>query len=160
MFRNEILSKSQWIAFDCSRFGHGVAGCIGLAYRIAQMYLCAEARRQMVLHIALPDLAHGDSSGPVAYLKDARLEPSLECRRREGKNGLLLQAYAYPSLRAGGLSCPSTTTRASSHPRGRICNSKTNATTGLSSRAEICRSRHRPSRSRTAHRINPSSGAM
>jgi hypothetical protein len=68
------------------------------------MYLCAEARRQMVLHIALPDLAHGDSSGSVAYLKVARLERSLECRRREGKNELLFQAYASPGLRADGLS--------------------------------------------------------
>jgi hypothetical protein len=58
----------------------------------------------MIPRIALPDLAHGDSSGSVAYLKDARLERSLECRRREGKNELLFQAYAYPSLRADGLS--------------------------------------------------------
>src|SRR5208283_5511004 len=105
MFRYEILSKSRWIGFDCVRFGHGVTGCIGLACRVAQMYLCAKARRQMVLHITLPDLAHGDSSGSVAYLKDARLERSLECQRREGRNGLLSQAYAYPSVRADGLSC-------------------------------------------------------
>jgi hypothetical protein len=68
------------------------------------MYLCVEAGRQMVLHIALPDLAHGDSSGSVAYLKDARLERSLECRRREGENKVLLRAYAHASLRADGLS--------------------------------------------------------
>jgi hypothetical protein len=105
MLRNKILSKSRWSGFDCVRFGHGVTGCIGLAYGLAQVYLCAEARRQMVLHIALPDLARGDSSGSVAYLKDARLERSLECQRREGKNGLLFQAYAYPSPRADGLSC-------------------------------------------------------
>ena len=105
MFRNEILNKSRWISFDCVRFGHGVAGCIGLAYGLAQIYLCAEARRQMVLHVALLREAHGDSSGLVAYLKDARLERSLECRRREGEDGVLFQAYAYPSLRADGLSC-------------------------------------------------------
>jgi hypothetical protein len=104
MFRHEIQSKSRWIGFDCVRFGHGIAGCIRLTDRVAQMYFCAEARRQMIPRIALPDLAHGDSSGSVAYLKDARLERSLECRRREGKNELLFQAYAYPSLRADGLS--------------------------------------------------------
>jgi len=104
MFRNKILGKNRRIEFNCVRFGHGAGGCIGVAYRVAQMYFCMEARRQMVLHIALPDLAHGDSSGSVAFLKDARLERSLECRRREGENGLLFQAYAYLSPRAEGLS--------------------------------------------------------
>ena len=58
----------------------------------------------MVLLVTLADLAHGDSGGRVAFLKGARLERSLECRRREEKNGLLLQAYAYVSPRADGLS--------------------------------------------------------
>jgi hypothetical protein len=98
MFRNEIRSKIQWICFDYVRFAHGVAGCIGLAYGLAQMYLRAVAGRQVVLYIAFLDEAHGGSSRSVAYLKDARLERSLECRRREGENGLLLQAYAYQSL--------------------------------------------------------------
>lgn len=104
MFCNEILGKSRWIGFDCVRLGLRVAGFVGLAYRTAQMYFRAEARRQVVLYIALPELAHSDSSGSVACLKDARLERSLECRRREGKNEVLFQAYACPSLRAGGLS--------------------------------------------------------
>ena len=43
MFRNEILSKSRWICFDCVRFGAGKAGCIGLAFGLAQMDLCAES---------------------------------------------------------------------------------------------------------------------
>ena len=77
MLRNEILSKSGWSGLNCVQFGHGEAGRIGLAYGVAQMNLCAKARRKMVLHIALPDLAHGDSSGSVAYLNDARLERSL-----------------------------------------------------------------------------------
>ena len=68
------------------------------------MYLRSELRRQVVLDIALLDEAHVGSSGAVAYLKDARLERSLECRRREGENGLLFQAYAYLSPRAEGLS--------------------------------------------------------
>jgi hypothetical protein len=68
------------------------------------MYFCVEARRQVGLLVTLGDLAHGDSGGRVAFLKGARLERSLECRRREEKNGLLLQAYAYVSPRADGLS--------------------------------------------------------
>jgi hypothetical protein len=52
----------------------------------------------VVLYIAFLDEAHGGSSRSVAYLKDARLERSLECRRREGKNELQFQAYAYQSL--------------------------------------------------------------
>jgi len=67
------------------------------------MYLGAELRRQLVFHGALLDEAHGRSSGSVAYLKDARLERSRECQRREGKNGLLSQAYACTSPRAGEL---------------------------------------------------------
>lgn len=55
----------------------------------------------MILHIASNDDAHAGSSGSVAEEEDARLERSLECRRREGKNELLLQAYAYKSLCAG-----------------------------------------------------------
>jgi len=100
MFRNEVLSKVRRTCIDCVLFGHGAASCIGLAYGHAQMYLCAEARRQMVLDIAFVDETHGGSSGSVAYLKDARLKRSLECRRREGKDGLLLQAYANQSQRA------------------------------------------------------------
>ena len=86
MLPNEILGKTQWICLDCFRFGRGKTGCVGLAYWIAQMYLRAEAGGQMVLDIAFPDVAHGGPSRPVACLKDARLERSLECRRREGKN--------------------------------------------------------------------------
>ncbi len=103
MFRYEILSKCWRSDFDCVRFGPGVTGCIGLAYWNAQMYSSVEARRQIVLHVTLGCLAHGDSSGSVAFLKDARLERSLECRRREEKNGLLFQAYAYLGPRADGL---------------------------------------------------------
>ena len=49
---------------------------------------------QVVLYIALLDEAHGGSSRSVACLKDARLERSLECWRREETNGLLFQPYA------------------------------------------------------------------
>src|SRR5208283_2606808 len=94
MFRDEILREIRCIGFACARFRYGVAGCIGLAHRLAQMYLRTNLRRQVVLYIALLDEAHGSSSGMVACLKDARLERSLECRRREGRNGLLSQAYA------------------------------------------------------------------
>lgn len=94
VFRNEIFSKTRRCCIDCVRFGRGKTGCIGLALGLAQMDLGAEAGRAVVLHIALPDETHGDSGRPVACLKDARLERSLECRRREGENGLLTQAYA------------------------------------------------------------------
>lgn len=101
MFGNEILSKTCRIGIARIEFRYGVADGIGLAYGLAQMDLGVGARRRGVLYMALLDEAHGSSSGLVACLKDARLERSLECRRRERKNGLLLQAYATPSLRAG-----------------------------------------------------------
>jgi hypothetical protein len=94
VFGNKILGKSRFCRVDCVRFGRGKTGCIGLALGLAQMDLGAEAGREVILHIALPDEAHGGSGRSVACLKDARLERSLECRRREGENGLLTQAYA------------------------------------------------------------------
>jgi hypothetical protein len=94
MFSNEILSKIRCACLDCNRLGRGEAGGVELAFRMAQMDLCAVAGSQVVLHVAFFNGAHGGSSGSVAYLKDARLERSLECRRREGENGLLTQAYA------------------------------------------------------------------
>jgi hypothetical protein len=100
MFSDEIVSGNLCIRLDCVRLRSGKAGCIGLAHRIAQMYLFAEARRQGMVDTALGDVAQGGSSRSVAYLKGARLERSQECQRRGGKNELLLQAYARRSLRA------------------------------------------------------------
>jgi hypothetical protein len=94
MLRNEILSKTQWVCFGCVRFSAGRAGCIGLAFGLDQMNSCEERGMQVILHVASLDGIHGGSSRSVACLKDARLEQSLECLRREGKNGLQSQAYA------------------------------------------------------------------
>lgn len=52
MFRKKIFCKIRWIGFDCARFGHGEAGCIGLACWLAQMYLSAVAGRKVILYIA------------------------------------------------------------------------------------------------------------
>jgi hypothetical protein len=43
------------------------------------------AGRKMILYIAFLDEAHGSSSRSVTNLNGARLERSMECRRREGK---------------------------------------------------------------------------
>ena len=102
MFSDEIVSGNLCIRLDCVRLRSGKAGCIGLAHRIAQMYLFAEARRQGMVDTALGDVAQGGSSRSVGCLKDARPERSLECQRREGKNALLPQAYACRSQRADG----------------------------------------------------------
>src|SRR5579863_6025037 len=73
-----------------------------MAYRGLQMDLGAVAGREMILHIGFLDEAHGGSNGSVACLNGARLERSLECRRREGKNGLSTPAYACRGSLAGG----------------------------------------------------------
>lgn len=83
MFCYEILCKARWTCFGFVRFSCGKAGRIGLARWRAQMYLCAEARRQVILDIALPDVAHNGSRCSVGCLKDARPKRSLECQRRE-----------------------------------------------------------------------------
>jgi hypothetical protein len=79
MLSNEILGKNRWRCFDCGRFDSGRAGCIRLDHWLAQMYLGAEARRQVVLDIALFDVAQNGSSRSVACLKDTRLERSMKC---------------------------------------------------------------------------------
>jgi hypothetical protein len=48
------------------------------------MSICPKRGRQMVIHIAFLEETHDGSSRTVAYLKDGRLERSLDCRRREG----------------------------------------------------------------------------
>jgi hypothetical protein len=101
MFLKEILSKTRWICLDCVWFDYGVAGCIGLAYGFAQMYICEERWMQVVLHFVSIDGTHGGSSRSVACMKVARLERSLECWRREGINELLFQAYTRQRLPAG-----------------------------------------------------------
>ncbi len=87
VFRDKVRSKMQWIYLDCVRFGSGEAGCVAQAYGLAEMNLCAVARRQVVLYIALLNQAHGSSSQLVAYLKDARLErkPGMP-KARKGKD--------------------------------------------------------------------------
>src|ERR1700728_5279426 len=84
MLNDEIVSKGRGLRLGCLGFNPGKTGCIGLAHWLAQMDLCTEARREVVLDVALPDVAHRGSSRSVACLKDARLERSLECQRREG----------------------------------------------------------------------------
>jgi len=81
MFREKILSETQWNCLDRVWLSHGEAACVG--YRLAKMYLGAVAGSQVVLYIALFVQTHGGSSRSVACLKGARLKRSLECLRRE-----------------------------------------------------------------------------
>ena len=60
-------------------------GCIWLTCRWSQMYLSPIAGRKMIFDVGFVDKTHGSSSRSVAYLHDARLEQSLDCRRREGE---------------------------------------------------------------------------
>jgi hypothetical protein len=85
VFRNKVLGKTRCYCVDCDRFGPGKTGCIGLAFGLAQMDLRAEARRQVVLHIALFDEAHGGSGRSVACLKDARLDEAWNAKGEKGK---------------------------------------------------------------------------
>src|SRR5580658_9568547 len=101
MFRKEIGRKIRWICLDCVHLrnygtGHGVTGRVGIVYGNAKIRCRPNAGRRMVLHIAF----HGDSSRWVACLNDARLEQTLECRRRDREYKLLLQAYASRGSRA------------------------------------------------------------
>jgi hypothetical protein len=98
MFRDEIGREFGLGCIHYARLSLGKTGCVGLAFGRAQMNLREEGRTHVILHIASNDDAHAGSSGSVAEEEDARLERSLECRRREGKNGLLTQAYADSAL--------------------------------------------------------------
>ena len=89
MFRNKVRCKTRHIGCVCIALSSGEASGIGLAFGRAQMYLRAEIKRQVILHVASLDEAHGESICSVGWPEDARLERSLECRRREGRNGLL-----------------------------------------------------------------------
>jgi hypothetical protein len=101
MFRKEILSKTHCIWFDCARLDHASVRRIGLPYGRVPQHLCAAARRQENVGFAFLDEAHGGSNRSVTYLKDARLERSLRCWRRENEVVPLSQGYACQSLRAG-----------------------------------------------------------
>lgn len=90
----EIFIKIRLIWLYFARFGHRRTGRSGLVYRRIQMYLRAMTGRKMILYIALIDEAQNSSSRTVACFNVARLERGLECQRREGKYGLLSQAYA------------------------------------------------------------------
>ena len=57
----------------------------------------------MKLHIALLTADRRSVGCSLAFFVGARLERSLECQRRGGKNGILPLAYAYRSPRADGL---------------------------------------------------------
>jgi hypothetical protein len=79
MLRDKI-SREIRFCIDDVRSAFGDAGCILLG----QMSICPKRGRQMVIHIAFLEETHDGSSRTVAYLKDGRLERSLDCRRREG----------------------------------------------------------------------------
>ena len=85
MFPKEVSGKLGWISRDRSRFRFRKAGGIWLTCGDERMCAGAPPCGKMFLHIAFFDESHGKSSCSVACLNGARLEPSLECRRREGR---------------------------------------------------------------------------
>src|SRR5208282_3025581 len=95
MFSDEIGREFGLCCIHDVRLSLRKTGCVGLAFaRLlgrAQMNLREEGGAHVILHVASINDAHAGSSRSVAEEEDARLERSLECRRREGKNGLLLK---------------------------------------------------------------------
>jgi hypothetical protein len=85
MFRDEIVSENRRNRFGCIGLSSGKPGRVWLAYRLAQMYFCAEARRQMVLNVALSDVAQGGSSqfGCVPERCSSGAKPGMPKARRE-----------------------------------------------------------------------------
>ncbi len=100
MVAKKVLGKLRSFRTDPARLRPGEAGCIRLACSLKWMQACSPPRGKIFVHIALLDEGHGTFGRSVASLNGARLERSLECRRREEETPTITL-----SLRAFQRSC-------------------------------------------------------
>jgi hypothetical protein len=85
MFSDEVLYKACGIGLKCRGFSGGEARYVELVCSEKGAAGGAAAGGQMVLDITFTERAHASSSRSVECLNGARLELSLECRRRGGE---------------------------------------------------------------------------
>ena len=98
-----VLNQNCRIPVRASALSAGKISCTRHASRMSLQPQFGAAGSKVTLHVAFLDEDHSNSRGTVASLEGARLERSLDCRRREGES-LLIRAYTRNGSRAGCVS--------------------------------------------------------